>query len=260
MVVPSREAGTPPVSYWERREYVASFAAGMDTRPTRISYTPTEDSVWETVSDALEPLWEQHAAADVIVARDRLGLPRDRVPQLVDVDAQLSMLTGFGFRAVGGLVPSVDFFAGLGRGLFSSTQYVRWEGAPTYTPEPDVVHEAIGHANCLACPELAALHRHAGAAVGRLRTKRAVQFVANVFWFSAEFGVLRQGSEAKAYGAGLLSSFAELAWFAHHAEIRPLDIAQMGTVGYHIDRFQPLLFAADSMQDVLEVIGGFLRP
>ena len=71
-----------------------------------------------------------------------------------------------------GSCPSVEFFDGLARGLFSSTQYVRWEGAPVYTPEPDVIHEVMGHANCLACPEIAELHRLAGQAIARVETER----------------------------------------------------------------------------------------
>ena len=131
--------------------------------------------------------------SEVLDARDRLALPTDRIPQLGEVDTTLGALTGFGYRAVPGLVPSVEFFGGLGRSLFSSTQYVRWEGSPLYTPEPDVIHEVIGHANCLASPELAELHRLAGHAIERVSSSNARQVLADVFWFSAEFGVVSGG-------------------------------------------------------------------
>ncbi len=72
------------------------------------------------------------------------------------------------------------------------SQYVRWEGAPLYTPEPDVIHEVMGHANCLACPEIAELHRMTGAAIGRLDDERARLLIADVFWFTVEFGVVRE--------------------------------------------------------------------
>lgn len=247
----------PPDHYWQRRRAIAEQAAGIDRPATDIDYTPAENEVWATVAATLAPLWGRHAAADVLAGRDRLGLPTDRIPQLGAVDAALQPLTGFGYRAVAGLVPSVEFFDGLARGLFSSTQYVRWEGAPIYTPEPDVIHEVIGHANCLACPEIAELHRLAGQAIGRLKIERSRQFVADVFWFSAEFGVVRQGGDVKAYGAGLLSSPGELDWFGRHAEIRPIDVAAMGRLGYDIDVYQPTLFAGDSMQHVLDEVGGF---
>ena len=63
--------------------------------------------------------------------------------------------------------------------------------------------------------------------------------MADVFWFSAEFGVVREGRDVKAYGAGLLSSPGELDWFGRHAEIRPIDVAAMGRLGYDIDVYQP---------------------
>ncbi len=247
----------PPETYWHRRETIAAEASGLDRPPATIDYTPTEHDVWATVASTLRPLWDRHAAAAVLEARERLALPTDRIPQLAEVDAALSPLTGFGYRAVPGLVPSDEFFGGLARGIFSSTQYVRWEGAPLYTPEPDVIHEVIGHANCLACPEIAQLHRLAGQAIGRVSDERARQFLYDVFWFSAEFGVVRERGEFKAYGAGLLSSPGELDWFGDHASIRPIDLGEMGTIGYDIDVYQPVLFAGDSLAHVLDVVGGF---
>lgn len=247
----------PPAAYWERREQIAAAAEGLDLPPTDIDYTDTEYAVWRTAAATLSPLWEAHACSDVVAARDRLALPADRIPQLSEVDAALRTHTGFGYRAVPGLVPSIEFFGGLGRGLFSSTQYVRWEGSPLYTPEPDVIHEVIGHANCLACPQLAELHRLAGRAIERVATPAAQQALADVFWFTAEFGVVREAGGVAAYGAGLLSSVGELGWFADHAEVRPLDLREMATTGYDIDHYQPVLFAGDSLDHVLEVVGGF---
>lgn len=248
---------SPPAAYWRRREEVAASAGGPDAEPRDIDYLDVEHDTWRAVSAALEPAWARHAAADVLRARDLLGLPADRVPQLRRVDARLRELTGFGYRAVAGLVPPGEFFAALGTRRFLSTQYVRWHGAPLYTPEPDVIHEVIGHANCLACPELAELHRLAGDAIVRVTRPESVQVIADVFWFTAEFGVVRECGEWKAYGAGLLSSPGELGWFADHSDVRPLDVAAMAVLPYDISRYQPILFGASSLTEVLEEVGGF---
>ncbi len=141
--------------------------------------------------------------------------------------------------------------------VFPSTQYLRWEGSPLYTPEPDVIHEVMGHGNCLACPEIAELHRLAGTVIERLDDERALQFVAAVFWFTVEFGVVREQGSSRAYGAGLLSSPGELEWFSGHADIRPLDIVAMGTIAYDIHEYQPVLFEGESLQHVVDVVGGF---
>jgi phenylalanine-4-hydroxylase len=250
---------TAPAAYWARRAEIADLAAGLDKDPAVVDYRDVEHQVWATVADTLGPLWDRRACAGVLAARDSLGLPTDHVPQLIDVDRWLRPLTGFGYRAVAGILPADEFFDALARRTFPSTQYLRWEGAPIYTPEPDVIHEVMGHGNCLACPEIAELHRLAGSAVGRLHDERARQAIADVFWFTVEFGVVREGGQAKAYGAGLLSSPGELEWFGEHAEIRPIDIAEMATLAYDIHHYQPVLFEGQSLQHIVDVVGGFYQ-
>ena len=250
-------AADPPATYRARRQEIAALAAGVDAPAAPIDYTPVEDELWATVAATLGPLWERHASAGVLAAREGLDLPTDRVPQLTEVDAWLRPLTGFGYRAVAGILPGDEFFAALARRVFPSTQYLRWEGSPVYTPEPDVIHEVMGHGNCLACPEIAELHRLAGAVIGRLHDERARLAIADVFWFTVEFGVVREHGEPKAYGAGLLSSPGELEWFGEHAEIRPIDIVEMSTIAYDIDHYQPVLFEGQSLQHVVDVVGDF---
>lgn len=251
----------PPADYVERRRVIAASAAGADRPPVDIDYTPAENDTWHAVAQALDAAWDQHACSEVIAARARLDLPHDRVPQLADVSHRLHPISGYEYRAVPGLVPKQEFFAALGDGVFLSTQYVRWEGSPLYTPEPDVIHELVGHANLLAHPDLAELHRLAGRAMVRVEEERSRQFISDVFWFSVEFGVVREvhvdGPEWRAYGAGLLSSHGELGWFADHAEVRPIDIAEMGTLPYDIDHYQPVLFGGDSLTEVIDVMGSF---
>ena len=103
-----------------------------------------------------------------------------------------------------GLVPLREFYADLGARTFNSTQYLRHPSQPLYTPEPDIIHEVIGHANQLASPRFAAITEAAGQASLRLESDEAMQFVADVFWFSIEFGVMAEDGETKAYGAGIL--------------------------------------------------------
>ncbi len=244
-----------PAAYWSRRDEIAGLAAGDS--PVDIDYTAVEHEVWSTVASTLGPIWDRHACTDVLAAKHGLALPGDRIPQLAEVDATLRPITGFGYRAVAGILPADEFFAALASRSFPSTQYVRWEGAPLYTPEPDVIHEVMGHGNCLACPEIAELHRLAGAAAGRVTTDEARQLIADVFWFTVEFGVVREGTSTRAYGAGLLSSPGELEWFADHADIRPLDVTEMARTAYDIHHYQPVLFAGESLQHVLDEVGEF---
>src|SRR6185295_6964723 len=111
----------------------------------------------------------------------------------------------------------------LARGVFLSTQYIRHHSTPLYTPEPDVAHEIIGHAVTLANKQFAELNRLFGEAVRRTNLTSELDRLAHVYWFTIEFGVLRENGQIKAYGTGLLSSAGELAEM-DKAELRPLDL------------------------------------
>jgi phenylalanine-4-hydroxylase len=178
------------------------------------------------------------------------------VPQLDHVSARLRPLTGWGYRAAPGLVPLREFYADLGARTFNSTQYLRHGSEPLYTPEPDIIHEVIGHGNQLASARFARLTEAAGRASLRLETEDAMKFVADVFWFSMEFGVIKEHGEVKAYGAGILSSFGEMDEFGH-MEHRGLDLADMGTLAYDITEYQPVLFCAESLDELDDVVGVF---
>jgi phenylalanine-4-hydroxylase len=244
-------------AYRTRRNTIATLALGAGVQPTRIAYLPSENEVWATVQTALESALEYHACAEILDARARLSLAADRVEQLDALSDRLEPMTGFRYEAVPGLVSKEDFFGALARRRFLSTQFVRHPDWPHYTPEPDVIHEVIGHATCLAVPQLAELHCLAGQAMTRVARAETRQFISDVFWFSGEFGVVREHGQWKAYGAGLLSSVGELSWFASHATIYPLDPLDMGRTAYDITSYQPTLFGADSLDQLVDVVGGF---
>jgi phenylalanine-4-hydroxylase len=129
---------------------------------------------------------------------------------------------------------------------------------PFYTPEPDIVHEIIGHANMLGNPVFADLYEAAGRASLRATSDEALERFSKVFWFTLEFGVAWEGGELRAYGAGLLSSYGEIEEF-RSAEIRPWDLDLMGRQDYDITRYQPILFAAESFDRMVDDLGAWFR-
>jgi phenylalanine-4-hydroxylase len=244
--------------YRRRRDELATLAARWvpgEPCPTA-PYTEVEHEVWRAVSAALTDKHRRYACREYLEAKERLGLPSDRVPQLEEVSDALEPLTGFRYLPAAGLVPLRDFYGALADRRFWSTQYVRHHSLPLYTPEPDVIHEVIGHGNTLASDRFARLLRVAGEAARRVESEDALEFVSRVFWFSLEFGVLHEADGVKAYGAGILSSAGEIEEFPN-MELRPLDIAAMGRVDYDITAYQPVLFAAESFNHVEDVIGTF---
>ncbi|MGW5259323.1 phenylalanine 4-monooxygenase [Microbispora sp. NPDC004025] len=244
--------------YRQRRNAIAALALVHkpgDPIPMA-EYTDEEHHVWALVTKELAIKHQKYAVREFLDAAARLGLPEDRIPQLQEVGDLLEPLTGFRYLPAAGLVPLREFYGVLADGLFHSTQYIRHHSVPFYTPEPDVIHEVIGHANTLASPRFAALYRAAGRAARRMETDEALEFVSKVFWFTLEFGVMREDGELRAYGAGILSSYGEIEEF-RGMDIRPLDLAAMGTTHYDITKYQEVLFEAASFDHLEDTVGTF---
>jgi phenylalanine-4-hydroxylase len=259
-VLDADHPGFHDATYRRRRREIAELA--LHHRPGEpipdVSYTADEDAVWRLVSSELARKHAVHGCRAVREAAGSLELPVGRVPQLREVDARLTELSGFHLQPVPGLVPSRVFYGALAERTFLSTQYVRHPSVPFYTPEPDVIHEVIGHATMLASPVLADLHAAAGRASRRTVGDAAHEFFSRVFWFTLEFGVLHEDGELRVWGAGLLSSSGELDVYAQ-AEVRPWDVVAMGTQEYDITRYQPVLYAARSFAHAVEALGEFLE-
>jgi phenylalanine-4-hydroxylase len=258
--LPADHPGVSDLAYRERRAAIARLAEDYTAGgpiPT-VTYTGEEHELWALVARELRAKHERYACAEYLAAADRLALPTTRVPQLGQVTGRLEWLTGFRLEPVPGLVPTRTFYGALAERRFLSTQYMRHHSVPFYTPEPDIVHELIGHANMLASPVFAALYQAAGRASRRATTDDALEFFSRVFWFTLEFGVVRERDELRVYGAGLLSSFGELEEY-RDATARPMDIAAMGTLEYDITRYQPVLFAARSLAEIVDVAGDFFE-
>lgn len=248
-------ARSVPPSVVARQEAIAAQATGVHGVPVPIEYLPEEHETWAEAHRLLLPLWDRYAAAPLKNCRRELDLPVDHIPQLTAVSKRLEGRTGFRYASVDGTVPGATFFGALRHRIFPSTQFIRWSGAPGYTPAPDILHEVGGHAHSLADSRLAELHRLAGQASEAVPSM--LPAIASVFWYSLEFGVVLDRGQWRAYGTGLLSSPGELGWFQAHAEIRPINIAEMVSTPYDINRYQPVLFGASSLDQVYELVSKF---
>lgn len=256
--LPTDHPGFNDPSYRARRADIARAAEGFrpGLAPADVAYTAEEDQVWAVVSGRLAEQHRLHACTDYRDTMGRLGLPTDRVPQLREVDEAVRSLTGFRIQPVPGLVPARQFYGALGRRTFLSTQYVRHHSVPFYTPEPDIIHEIIGHAPALGSPRLSEVYEAAGQASARTQGDAAHEFLSRVFWFTIEFGLVREEGDMRAYGAGLLSSFGELQEYAA-AEVRPWDLVAMGSTTYDITAYQPLLFGAEGFDNMIKDLMSF---
>ncbi len=245
--------------YRARRNAIAQIA--MSYRPgspiPTAPYTELEHEVWKTIWQVLGPVHREHACEEYLDCLDRLAFDVDRIPQLDEVSRKVEAISGFRLEPVAGLVEPRVFLESLARGVFLSTQYIRHHSTPLYTPEPDVAHEIIGHAVTLASPRLAELNRLFGEAVSRTDVPSELDRLSRVYWFTIEFGVLRENGGIKAYGTGLLSSAGELAEM-HKADLKPLDLNAAANNVYDPTHFQAVLFCAESFDEMYQLLREFL--
>jgi phenylalanine-4-hydroxylase len=246
-------------NYRARRNQIAQLA--MNYQPgdpiPDAPYTAEEHQVWRTIWQALGPAHQKHACAEYLASLKRLSFDSDRIPQLRQVNEKVQAISGFRLEPVAGLVQPRVFLENLADGVFLCTQYIRHHSTPLYTPEPDVVHEIVGHGVTLASPKLAELNRFFGRAVKRTGTSGSLEELSRIYWFTIEFGVLRENGKVKAYGTGLLSSAGELEEM-HEAELRPLDLVAASQQAYDPTHFQPVLFCADSFDAMHRTLHDYL--
>ena len=171
----------------------------------------------------------------------------------------LTEQTGFRLQPVAGLVSARQFLGKLAQRVFCATQYIRHSSQPLYTPEPDIVHELMGHAPMLAIPEFADLSQKIGE--GSLRADdRQVEQLATLYWFTIEYGLLGTPDGLRAYGAGLLSSFGELEHALSGAvEVRRFDPDAAKDTPYPITTYQPLLWWVDDIGEAFAKMDAFVR-
>ena len=218
-----------------------------------INYTTNEKQTWSIIYNKLTPLLNKHACKEYLtlypLLQQNCGYSADNIPQLQDISDFLRDTTGFQCRPVSGLLSARNFLYGLAHRTFFSTQYLRHHDKPLYTPEPDLIHELMGHAPMFADRNFADFSQEIGlASIGA--TDEQVLKLARCYWFSVEFGLCRQNNERKAYGAGLLSSFGEI----EHAmsstpDIRPWDPHAASVQDYPITTYQPVYYIAESFED-----------
>jgi len=252
--------GFHDAEYRRRRNEIARLAieyvAGEP--PPVAEYTPEEHEVWREVWRHLEPLHERYACRAYLAASRRVALSRSAIPQLRDVNAIIEPISGFRMLPVAGLVSAGAFLQRLDESVFLSTQYMRHHSVPLYTPEPDVVHELVGHAATFAHPDFVRLNRAFGRAAANAGGED-VERIGRLYWYTLEFGVVREENRLKVYGAGLLSSFGELGRFETEEGLEPWDVDTIAATPYDPTHYQERLFVAPDFQTVIRDVTKWLE-
>jgi phenylalanine-4-hydroxylase len=252
--------------YRERRKMIAEIAYTYKhgTPIPKVKYTKEELQTWGLIYQKLTSYYPKFACSQynfiMPLLQQNCGYSEKNIPQLEDVSQFLKSTTGFRLRPVSGLLSSRDFLNGLAFRVFHSTQYLRHHSRPFYTPEPDVVHELLGHAPMFADADFAEFSQEIGlASLGA--SDEDIKKLATLYWFTVEFGICRQNGERKAYGAGILSSFGELEYamglHEQKPKILPFEPEKACEQEYPITTYQPIYFEAESFESSKEQMRKF---
>jgi len=218
------------------------------------AYTPEQHAVWAELVRRRMPQLRRHAAEEYLNGFEQIGLREDTIPNLRDVNRRLSPRTGWNATPVSGFLPPDAFFEMLAARQFPTTTYIRSRESMEYTPEPDIFHDVFGHVPMHAHPVFADFLQHYGRVCAALMgDKERLEKMGRLFWFTVEFGVIRQGGEVKLYGSGLISSHGEGTHVIEgKPEIRDFNLDQVLEQKFLVSEEQKVLYAVDSFDQIYE--------
>jgi len=218
-------------------------------------YTPAQHAVWKTLYERQTRLLPGLACDAFIEGMHRLPMAADRIPDFEALSETLMKATGWQVVAVPGLVPDDVFFEHLANRRFPAGNFIRGAHELDYLEEPDVFHDVFGHVPMLMHPVIADFIQAYGQGGLRAQKRGKLAELARVYWYTVEFGLVRQGGGTRIYGAGIASSFSESTFAVQSASPNRIgfELERVMRTHYRIDDFQESYFVLDSLDDLLEL-------
>ena len=215
--------------------------------PPHVTYTDEETRIWREVSPKLDELHRRHASRIYLDAKQRLGISTSQIPQLRDLSGRLDAETGMHLVPAEGPIPYRTFYGYIAERGFPVTQFIRHGSHPEFTPEPDMIHDCLGHVPALMNHDYAALLTRIGQAASAATRGEQVLALKRLSWFSIEFGLIQEDGITKVFGAGILSSTGEIPFaLSDDVERRRWKTEEVLATDYDPSRMQSLLFVVPS--------------
>ncbi len=219
-------------------------------------YSEEDHEVWSILFQKRMKQLETDASNVFLNGLRIINLRPDRVPDLREVNANLKRMTGWQSRGVPGYLPAKCFFAFLAQRHFPTTLSVRPKTSMDYLPEPDIIHDVFGHVPLHADPVFADFLQTYGKAALHTDDPYHTERLARLFWFTVEFGLIREDGRLKLYGSGLISSEGE----GHHSlespdvDRRPFDMERVCETTFEIDHYQPILYVLEDFEQLRDAM------
>ncbi|HEX5234255.1 MAG TPA: phenylalanine 4-monooxygenase [Silvibacterium sp.] len=224
------------------------------------AYSPEQHATWAELVRRRIPQLAGHACAEYLDGFDQIGLREDSIPNLAEVNRRLGPRTRWNATPVSGFLPPDAFFEMLAARKFPTTTWLRSRDSLEYTPEPDIFHDVFGHVPMHAHPVFADFLEHYGRICAAIPSgdKDKLERMGRLFWFTVEFGVIRQNGEIKLYGSGLISSHGESNYVIEGSktgrgpEIRDFNLDQVLDQQFLVSEMQKVLYAVESFDQIYE--------
>src|SRR6516165_10605379 len=215
--------------------------------PPLIDYTAEETRIWREVSPKLDELHQKHASRIYLNAKRALGISQTKIPQLRHLSERLQRETRMHLVPAEGPLPYRTFYSYIGQRGFPVTQFIRHGSHPEFTPEPDMIHDCLGHVPPLMNQDYAELLTLIGKAASTTPNPEQVLALKRFSWFSIEFGLIEEDGQTKVFGAGILSSTGEIP-FSLSPSVRrqPFVTSRVIETDYDPSRMQDQLFIIPS--------------
>ena len=235
--------------------YVPIYTTAVVEQPWA-DYTETDHQVWATLFERQRQLLVGRASEEFMRSKRAMGMTADRIPKFDDLNRMLRAATGWELIGVQGLLPELDFFDHLANRRFPVTWWIRKPEQLDYLAEPDLFHDLFGHVPLLMNPVFADYM----AAYGRGGVKahgigpEALVNLTRLYWYTVEFGLIREPEGLRIYGAGILSSKGESIHCLESAAPNRIgfDMARIMQTRYRIDSYQKTYFVIDSYEQLME--------
>ena len=256
--------GLGDVYYVRRREQLFDLCRRhrmLRLGPPLIEYTPEETRIWREVSPKLDELHLRHASQLYLDGKRELAITRDEIPQLRTISERLQRETDIHLVPAEGALPYRTFYEYIAERGFPVTQFLRHGSHPEFTPEPDMIHDCLGHVPPLMNQDYAELLTLIGKAASTTTHGEHVLALKRFSWFSIEFGLIEETGEMKVFGAGILSSTGEIPYSLNSPDVvrRPFVTDVVIETDYDPSRMQDHLFIAPSLQFLRRELESLLR-
>jgi phenylalanine-4-hydroxylase len=218
------------------------------------AYTSENHKTWETLFNRQMETLRGHVCSEYFKGIKSLGLIPETLPDFEKMNRNLRAATGWEVLAVPGLISSRPFFTMLANKQFPAGTFIRTPEQLDYLEEPDIFHDVFGHVPLLSHTPYAAYMQAYGEAGLKAMDYKGVKFLARLNWYTIEFGLVKDGSEIKSYGAGIMSSFGEAQYVRNDpsANFLQFDLERVLRTGYYIDDLQASYFTIDSFDALFE--------